>query len=146
MLPPNEPSDLYSDWERELLRAARVARLGLLDEDGAPRVLPVTFALAGGRIWSAIDRKPKRSGAEPARLRFLRRRPRVALTVDRYDDDWSRLAWVQVLGAASIHDAGAEPEAMAALAAKYAPYRDQAPPGPLIAIEPERVLSWRAFA
>ncbi len=82
-------------------RRARVGRLGLLDEKGAPRVLPVTFAVAEGRIWSAIDQKPKRAG-EPARLRFLRRDPRAALTVDRYSDDWDELAWVQVLGSVRI--------------------------------------------
>ncbi len=133
-----------TDWERGLLTKARVAHLGLLDSDGAPRVMPVTFAIADGRVWSAIDEKPKRPGREPARLRFLRERPRVALTVDRYDDDWSRLAWVQVLGTARVLDAGAEPGAMGALAEKYEPYRERRPPGPLIAIEPERVLSWRA--
>ncbi|MGE5747597.1 MAG: pyridoxamine 5'-phosphate oxidase family protein, partial [Solirubrobacterales bacterium] len=72
-----EPTELIA-WAKDLLKSARVGRLGLLDEQGAPRVLPVTFALAGGRVWSAIDRKPKRT--EPARLRFLRRDPRAALT------------------------------------------------------------------
>jgi len=87
-----EPTDLV-DWANDLLESARVARLGLVDLEAAPRVLPVTFALAEGRIWSAVDRKPKRAG-EPARLRFLRREPRAALTVDRYSDDWDELAWV----------------------------------------------------
>jgi PPOX class probable F420-dependent enzyme len=105
-------------------------------------VLPVTFALHEGRIWSAIDEKPKRRDREPARLRFLRERPQVALTVDRYDDDWSRLAWVQVLGAAAV--LAAEPGPLAALAEKYEPYRERRPPGPLIAIEPDRILSWSA--
>ena len=73
----------------------------MLDEEGGPRVLPVTFAVAEGRIWSAIDQKPKRA-EEPARLRFLRRDPHAALTVDRYSDDWDQLAWVQVLGRVSI--------------------------------------------
>jgi PPOX class probable F420-dependent enzyme len=132
------------EWARELLEQARVARLGLLDEDDRPRVMPVTFVLAEGRIWSAIDRKPKRPGAEPARLRFVRRRPEVALTVDRYDDDWSRLAWVQVLGRADVRPIDAEPDALAALAEKYEQYRSEPPPGPLVAIEPGRVLSWRA--
>ena len=133
-----------ADWERGLLTEARVAHLGLLDSDGAPRVLPVTFAVHDGRIWSAIDEKPKRSGREPARLRFLRERPQVALTVDRYDDDWSRLAWVQVLGTAAVLEAEEEPAAMAALAERYEPYRERRPPGPLIAIDPDRVRSWRA--
>jgi PPOX class probable F420-dependent enzyme len=126
-----------------LLEGARVARLGLLDEEGAPRVLPVTFAVAEGRIWSAIDRKPKRTG-EPARLRFLRRDPRAALTVDRYSDDWGELAWVQVLGPMEIVDADDGRAGMEALRAKYEPYREEAPPGPLLALEPERYLWWRA--
>jgi PPOX class probable F420-dependent enzyme len=117
--------------------------MGLLDEEGAPRVLPVTFALAEGRIWSAIDNKPKRAG-EPTRLRFLRRDPRAALTVDRYSDDWDELAWVQVLGSVQILDVAEGTDGLAALSAKYEQYREEAPPGPLLALEPERYLWWRA--
>ena len=131
------------DWAGALLAEERVGRLGLLDEEGGPRVLPVTFALAEGRIWSAIDNKPKQSG-EPARLRFLRRDPRAALTVDRYSDEWEELAWVQVLGSVSILDADEAPAGLEALRAKYEQYRDEAPPGPLLALEPRRYLWWRA--
>ena len=53
-------------WARELLEHARVARLAYADVEDRPRVLPVTFAVAGGAVWSAIDEKPKRRG-EPAR-------------------------------------------------------------------------------
>jgi PPOX class probable F420-dependent enzyme len=130
-------------WANDLLETARVGRLGLLDLDGAPRVLPVTFAVADGRIWSAIDRKPKRAG-EPARLRFLRRDPRAALTVDRYSDDWGELAWVQVLGRVEIVEVGDGVAGLAALREKYEPYREEAPPGPLLALEPERYLWWRS--
>jgi PPOX class probable F420-dependent enzyme len=140
----NGPLAELEDAERELLERSPVGRLGLLDAEDNPRVLPITFALAGERIWTAIDAKPKRAGREPARLAFLRRRPEVAVTVDRYEDDWSRLAWVQVLGTASIHDVEDQREALAALAEKYEPYRDDPPRGPLIGIEPLRVLSWRA--
>jgi PPOX class probable F420-dependent enzyme len=117
--------------------------MGLLDEEGAPRVLPVTFAVAEGRIWSAIDQKPKRT-VEPARLRFLRRDPRAALTVDRYSDDWEELAWVQVLGSVRILDASAAAAGLTALSEKYDQYREKTPPGPLLALEPERYLWWRA--
>jgi PPOX class probable F420-dependent enzyme len=120
-----------------------VGRLGLLDEDGAPRVLPVTFAVAEGRIWSAIDQKPKRAG-EPARVRFLRRDPRAALTVDRYSDDWNQLAWVQVLGSVSVLDIAEGATGLEALSAKYEQYRAEAPPGPLLALRPARYLWWRA--
>jgi PPOX class probable F420-dependent enzyme len=137
-----EPTDLV-EWANKLLETARVGRLGLLDEEGAPRVLPVTFAIAEGRIWSAVDRKPKRSG-EPARLRFLRRDPRAAVTVDQYSDDWEQLAWVQVLGRVEIVEVGDGAAGMEALREKYEPYREETPPGPLLALEPRRYLWWRA--
>jgi PPOX class probable F420-dependent enzyme len=130
-------------WAAELLDSARVGRLGLLDQEGAPRVLPVTFAVAEGRIWSAVDAKPKRSG-EPARVRFLRRDARAALTVDRYSDEWTELAWVQVLGRVEIIQVADGPGGMEALSAKYEPYRAEMPPGPLLALRPGRSLCWRA--
>lgn len=127
-----------------MLAEARIARLGLLDERGAPRVLPVAFAIHEGAIWTAVDRKPKRPGSEPARLRFLRRDPRVALTVDRYEERWDRLAWVQVVGRVSILEASECAGALATLAAKHWQYRVAPPPGPVIRIEPERTVCWRA--
>ena len=138
----SEPTELVA-WANKLLETARVGRLGLLDEEGAPRVLPVTFAMAEGRIWSAIDSKPKRTG-EPARLRFLRRDPRAALTVDSYSDDWDELAWVQMLGRVEIVEIADGWAGLAALSEKYEPYRDQVPPGPLLVLEPRQYLWWRA--
>jgi PPOX class probable F420-dependent enzyme len=137
--------DSLPEWAAELLRDARVARLGLIDDLGGPRVLPVTFALAGGRAYSAVDDKPKRRPGRLARVRFLRARPRAALTVDRYRDDWDALAWVQLLGTVTVlEDPGERPDALAALAAKYAPYRERAPGGPLLELTVERALHWRA--
>jgi PPOX class probable F420-dependent enzyme len=130
-------------WARELIESERVARLAFLDAEDRPRVLPVTFAVTGDAVWSAIDEKPKRR-PEPARVRYLRRRPEAALCVDVYEDDWSRLAWVQLLGRVavlSLEDGG---EGLDELAAKYAPYRERRPPGPLLRLEVERALYWRA--
>jgi PPOX class probable F420-dependent enzyme len=130
-------------WALELLEAGRVGHLGLLDGDGRPRVLPVTYAVHEGMIWSAVDDKPKRvPGAELARVRWLRRSPAAALTVDRYDDDWSRLAWVQVLGTVVVEPV--RDEVLDALAQRYPAYGAKRPGGPLLRLEPERVLSWRA--
>jgi PPOX class probable F420-dependent enzyme len=130
-------------WARELLEQGRVARLGLLDEGDRPRVLPVTYAVHDAALWSAIDHKPKRTD-EPARVRYLRRRPEAAVTVDRYSDDWSELAWVQVLGTVEVIDAVHAPEALEALTEKYEPYLAEPPQGPLLRIAPRRVLWWRA--
>ena len=132
-------------WARALLEREPAGHLGLLDDVGHPRVLPVTFALAGGVLASAVDEKPKRvPGAALARVRWLRRRPGAALTVDRYDDDWSGLAWVQVLGRIEVVEVADHPQALVALQAKYAPYRDRVPPGPLLLLRPQRALWWHA--
>ena len=131
------------EWARDLLAAARVARLGYLDSGDRPRVLPVTFALWDGCVWSAIDEKPKRT-PDPARLRYLRRRPEAAFVVDVYDDDWSRLAWVQLLGRIEVMPVESSAGAVAALAEKYEPYLERTPPGPLLRLRVERALHWRA--
>ena len=130
-------------WAGELLAAQRVGRLAFLDDRDRPRVLPVTYAVSGGALWTAIDEKPKRA-PEPARVRYLRRRPEAALCVDRYDDDWTRLAWVQALGRVATIAVGDAPEAMEALAQRYPAYRDRTPPGPLLRLSVERALCWRA--
>jgi hypothetical protein len=62
--------------------------------------------------------------------------------VDRYDADWTRLAWVQLLGDVTIEPVDAA--SLAALQARYPAYRDAPPEGPLLKLRPERVLSWRA--
>jgi PPOX class probable F420-dependent enzyme len=137
--------DALPQWAAELLESGRVAHLGLLDEDGAPRVQPVTYARVGPVLWSAVDDKPKRrAGEDLARVRWLRADPRAALTVDRYADDWSQLAWVQVLGEVAVLEVAGQEGALRALAARYAPYRERAPRGPLLRLQPRRVLYWRA--
>ena len=130
-------------WARELLSTERVARLAFLDDGDRPRVLPITYAVVGDSVWSAIDEKPKRA-AEPARVRYLRRRPQAALCVDRYSGDWSQLAWVQLLGRVEILPAAEGAAALEALAARYEPYRERTPPGPLLRLSVERSLCWRA--
>ena len=40
-------------WALALVESSRVGRLGLLDDDGWPRVLPVTYALSAGVLVSA---------------------------------------------------------------------------------------------
>ena len=131
-------------WALDLLERERVARLAYVDSRDRPRALPVTFAVTGGAIWSAIDdEKPKRT-SEPARLACLRRRPDAALLVDVYDDDWSKLAWVQLLGTVTIVDAPDAAGALAALAARYRQYAERPPPGPLLRLAVERAVHWRA--
>jgi PPOX class probable F420-dependent enzyme len=132
-------------WAKDLLDEARVGHLGLIDDRDRPRVLPVTFAVFEDALWSAVDHKPKRVPPwELARVRYLRRRPEAALTVDRYDEDWDKLAWVQAVGRVEIAEPEDHPGALDALCRKYAPYGESTPPGPLLHLVCERALSWTA--
>jgi PPOX class probable F420-dependent enzyme len=133
------------EWARELLERSRVGRLGLLDDGGRPRVLPVTYAVDAGALVTAVDHKPKRLPPDRlARVRWLRARPRAALTVDHYEEDWSQLAWVQAIGPVALFDAHEVPRAIAALTSRYPQYRDDAPAGPVISLLPDRLIWWRA--
>lgn len=142
---PAASVDKAPEWARALLESEPIGHLGLLDDDAHPRVLPVTFVLVDGEIWSAVDDKPKRvAGGELARVRWLRARPTSALTVDRYSADWSRLAWVQLIGTTAVIDVGGQEPVLKALSARYAPYRARPPRGPLLRLVPDRCIWWRS--
>lgn len=120
---------------RELLGSARVARLGTASRDGRPHLVPVTFALIGDRLVTAIDRKPK-STSRLRRLRNIDANPRACVLVDHYDDDWRQLWWVRVDGLAAVLEGPDDrEEAVAALSGKYPQYRDDPPVGPVIVVE-----------
>ncbi|MPV35699.1 TIGR03668 family PPOX class F420-dependent oxidoreductase [Georgenia subflava] len=130
---------------RARFAAARVARLASLTPAGEPHIVPVTFAVDGDVVWSAVDDKPK-STRRLQRLANIAAHPAVSLLVDRYDNDWSALWWVRADGPASITDLADTAEVHAALtelAAKYPQYAEVPPAGPLIRIG---VTSWHAWS
>jgi PPOX class probable F420-dependent enzyme len=132
---------------RQLLATARVARLATLRPGGAPRVVPICFALAGDVIYHAVDAKPKTT-RRLARLADLAADPRATVLADHYDDaDWSALWWVRaegrarVLGASDTAESG---HALDLLVARYPQYRTSRPAGPVVALDVERVTGWAA--
>jgi PPOX class probable F420-dependent enzyme len=125
----------------ERLASARVGRLATVTAEGRPHVVPVCFAVRDGRIYTAVDAKPKRTAAL-ARLDNVRATGRASLLVDHYEENWSRLWWVRADGRAEVVDSEA---AIDALAAKYEQYRAARPAGPVIAIAPDRWRSWIPF-
>jgi PPOX class probable F420-dependent enzyme len=136
--------DRLPQWASDLLRDSRVGHLGIIDTDGRPRVLPVTYAIHQAAVWTAIDNKPKRGGREPARVRWLRERPAAALTVDRYADDWSELRWVQLVGEISVLDGPPVGALLRALTDRYPQYHADPPPGPVLRLAIVRAVWWRA--
>ncbi len=128
---------------RERVAEARVARLATVRPDGHPHLVPITFALDGDTMVTAIDHKPK-STSSLQRLRNIRANPAASVLVDHYDDDWTRLWWVLVRGHARVLEAGEEAErALALLVAKYEQYGQAAPGPPVLAID---IDEWRGWA
>lgn len=135
------------EWALAMLRDGRVGRLATADAAGRPLVVPVCYAFDGRRCYSAVDAKPKRT-RRLRRLDNVEANPLVSLVVDRYDEDWTRLAWVILEGRAAVLREGEEfTRAIDLLTAKYAQYRTMAldrRSGAVIAITPDRLLAWRA--
>src|SRR5262249_28730683 len=101
--------DMLSDEERGFLARQKIAHLDTAHRGASPPVVPVCFVLAEETLYITIDQKPKRRpGAPLKRLRNIAENPAVALVVDRYDEDWSRLSWVMLHGRAEILTGGTE--------------------------------------
>jgi PPOX class probable F420-dependent enzyme len=128
---------------RERFAAAKVARLATADAAGRPHVVPITFAVAGDRIYSVVDAKPKRTGSL-RRLANVRENPAVSLLVDHYDDvDWSALWWVRADGVAHVMGL-AERESKRAIALLSARYPQQRAVGAVLAVDVTRWSGWQA--
>jgi PPOX class probable F420-dependent enzyme len=123
-----------------------VARLATVGAAGQPHLVPVTFAVDGDRVYTAVDAKPKTT-ARLRRLRNIAANPRVALLADHYAEDWARLWWVRADGLASLLDRPADMAVpLQLLAARYPQYRATPPPGPVISIQVTRWTGWTGTA
>ena len=141
-------TSMLTDAQYRFLEASRVGRLATADTAGVPHLVPVCYAVDGMSAYITVDEKPKRTDIPLKRLRNIMENPAVALTVDRWDEDWSRLAWVMLRGSAVILDSGKEHDrAQDLLRGRYPRYRSMdIAPLPVIAIRIGRVLAWGDLA
>ncbi len=139
---------MLTDAQYRFLDSSRVGHLATADAQGAPHLVPVCYAVIGASAYITVDEKPKRTDIPLKRLRNIIENPAVALTIDRWDEDWTRLAWVMLRGPAEILPDGAEHDsAQDRLRARYPQYRTMdIAPLPVIAIRIARVLAWGALA
>jgi PPOX class probable F420-dependent enzyme len=139
-----------------LLGESRTATLATIAPSGRPRLVPICFVLSGDdpdgrpRLHSPLDDKPKRSDdpRDLARVRDLLARPAAAILVDRWSEDWSRLAWLRLDVVGEL----VEPEpptadehaiAIRALRARYPQYAAHRLEGrPILRFTVERAVSW----
>ena len=149
---------ILSQPARDFLARQRVGRLATADRHAAPHVVPVCYAVADDTLYITIDEKPKRAAAEGAsalkrarplkRLANIAENPTVAVVVDRWDEDWTRLGWIMLRGAAEILADGAEHDAaQALLVARYPQYAAMRLADlPVIAVRIARATSWGDLA
>ena len=136
---------VLSDHERRFLLTRRVGHLATADSRAIPHVVPVCFTISQGTLYITIDEKPKHvAGPALKRVRNIERNPMVAIVVDRYDEDWTRLGWVMLRGRAEILRAGTEHDhAQELLRSRYRQLAAmQIADRPVIAVRLERVTSW----
>jgi PPOX class probable F420-dependent enzyme len=138
-----------NDEARAFLDAHAVGHLATADATGAPHVVPLCYARLGDRLYFVADDKPKRRGPLALkRLANIAANPRVALVVDDYDADWSRLAYLLVhLDAAIVEDAAEYAAALGALRRRYPPYGAmplEPATHPMVRMTPRRWHLWRS--
>ena len=136
---------MLTDRERRFLACQRIAHLATADRQAVPHVVPVCFVIIEATLFITIDEKPKRRPHTALkRLRNIAENPAVAVVVDRYAEDWSRLGWVLLHGHAEILTSGKEHhEAQDALRSRYTQLEAmQISRNPVIAIRIERTTSW----
>jgi PPOX class probable F420-dependent enzyme len=146
------PNDQLDPRELAFLVAARRAILATIATNGRPRLVPVCFvvdAVDGVRILTPLDDKPKASGDKRAlaRVRDIEVRPEVSLLIERWDEDWSRLAWLRLDGKAKLVEPGdVRSDAVGRLREKYPQYASHAlESSPMIAVDVDRATSWGAL-
>jgi PPOX class probable F420-dependent enzyme len=131
-----------SEWALERFGSVRVARLATVSGDGSPHLVPITFAVVGTTLVSAVDAKPK-STVSLRRLDNIAGNPFVSVLADEYSDDWTQLWWARADGWARVLPREDVPE-FGALVSRYPQYADAAPGGPAIVIAVDQWSGWSA--
>ncbi len=134
--------------EKAFVRSGRVAHLATADIKGHPLNVPFCYVLDGEELYSPIDEKPKTSSPLLLkRILNIHQNPHVSVVVDRYDDDWERLAYVIITGKARVLTRGKRHQrAAACLRRKYPQYQAMAiHKRPIIHITPTHWRSWGAL-
>lgn len=148
-----------ADW-RAFIESRRSATLATVSGAGQPRLVPICFVLGdevpqGAHVvlYTPLDEKPKRAADvhDLARVRDIAERPTVSVLFERWDEDWSQLAWLRARGRASIIEPDKQPRThqrlVAAMRAKYPQYgTHRIDTAPMIRVVVDEISTWSATA
>ena len=139
---------------KTIISKAKVARLATVDIKCAPYLVPVVFVLDNDNdyYFIPIDEKTKRSRPENLkRVRNIQENPNVALLIDEYNEDWTKLYFVMIQGKATIlggkkleqNEVPLLEQARKLLRRKYHQYQKISVGEYLIMIMPQKVIVWK---
>ena len=137
---------------KKIIDKTTVARLATVDAECKPYLVPVVFVFDNDCYFIPIDEKIKRSKPENLkRVKNIEQNPNVALLIDEYNEDWTKLQFIMIQGKASIIG-GKELEqneqvllekAHKLLSAKYVQYQEIGIGEYVIMIAPQKVITWK---
>jgi PPOX class probable F420-dependent enzyme len=136
-----------SSATEEFIERARAARLATIDSEFKPHLVPVVFVFDGNHFFIPLDEKRKTAKPEKLkRIRNIQDNPNVALLIDEYSEDWTKLAFVMIQGKASVatkEEGNIQVrQAYKKLMTKYTQYQKVGVGEMCIIITPEKVASW----
>jgi PPOX class probable F420-dependent enzyme len=87
-----------------IINRARVGRFSTVDYENMPHTVPVVFAFDGHHYYIPLDKKRKKTETikKLKRVINIQHNPNVALLIDEYDEDWSKLVFVMIQGKAYL--------------------------------------------
>jgi PPOX class probable F420-dependent enzyme len=142
-------------YPKTIINTARVARLSTVDLECKPHLVPVVFVYDNDHdfYFIPIDEKTKRSRPENLkRVKNIKENPNVALLIDEYNEDWTKLYFILIHGKASIiggkkkldqNEMSFLKKAHKSLRNKYPQYKKIGVGEHVIMIMPQKVIAWK---
>jgi PPOX class probable F420-dependent enzyme len=147
---------LINDMQvKAVIDKARIARLATVDSKSKPHLVPVVFAFDGEQYYIPIDKKTKQESSKPEKLKRVKNiqtNPNIALLIDEYNEDWTKLYFVMIQGRASLisNEKGEQQNdplllerAHKLLSEKYHQYQKIGIGAYVIMIHPQKVITWK---
>ncbi|HZA06641.1 MAG TPA: TIGR03668 family PPOX class F420-dependent oxidoreductase [Nitrososphaeraceae archaeon] len=139
---------------RTIVNEARVARLATVNPECKPYLVPIVFVFDNDRncYFIPIDKKTKRSRPENLkRVKNIQQNPNVALLIDEYYEDWTKLYFIMIQGKGSIlggkkleqNETSLLEKAQKLLCNKYPQYQKIGIGEYVIMIIPQKITSWK---
>jgi PPOX class probable F420-dependent enzyme len=139
---------------KTIIDKARLARLATVDSECMPYLVPVVFAFDGKDYYILIDKRAKHSKPENLkRIKNIQANPNVALLIDEYDEDWTKLYFAMIQASLISNKKERQEQnelpllllekAHKLLYEKYPQYQKISMGQYVIMIHPQKVITWK---